>query len=153
MPRAATTGSWMYTTVEFKNAKQCSQSVYKVSQCPSASDFKQDSIGHNSKAAQSRYQGRLMRPSQQLQASHVSSSIHCRLRTRVVSHATKDRLIKLLKSNRKWSKERIESDPEYFNRLSNQQAPEFLWIGENYCRRPILLNICSSICPPTYRLQ
>ncbi|NHN39691.1 carbonate dehydratase [Pseudomaricurvus alcaniphilus] len=35
----------------------------------------------------------------------------------------------LLKYNREWAKDVNERDDEYFNRLSRQQVPEYLWIG------------------------
>lgn len=35
----------------------------------------------------------------------------------------------LLENNRKWSAARQENDPGFFNRLTSQQAPEYLWIG------------------------
>ena len=43
---------------------------------------------------------------------------------------------KLLKDNRKWAEEQKKSDPDFFNRLSAQQAPEFLWIGCSDSRVP-----------------
>lgn len=36
---------------------------------------------------------------------------------------------KILLQNLAWSKEMVEDDPEYFNRLKNTQTPQFLWIG------------------------
>ena len=38
-------------------------------------------------------------------------------------------LQKLLVNNRKWAAERLRRDPTFFSRLSEQQAPGFLWIG------------------------
>ena len=35
----------------------------------------------------------------------------------------------LFEQNAKWSDGVVQSDPEFFNRLSKQQAPEYLWIG------------------------
>ncbi len=35
----------------------------------------------------------------------------------------------LLRNNREWSQQRREANPEFFERLSNQQSPEYLWIG------------------------
>jgi carbonic anhydrase len=35
----------------------------------------------------------------------------------------------LLKGNRQWVQERLEHDPEYFNRLAEGQRPHVLWIG------------------------
>lgn len=35
----------------------------------------------------------------------------------------------LLDSNRAWSEETTAADPDFFNRLAAQQAPEYLWIG------------------------
>lgn len=43
---------------------------------------------------------------------------------------------KLLLENKAWAKEQKESDPEFFSRLENQQAPEFLWIGCSDSRVP-----------------
>ena len=38
-------------------------------------------------------------------------------------------LEQLLENNRQWSATRQEADPEFFKRLTSQQAPEYLWIG------------------------
>ena len=35
----------------------------------------------------------------------------------------------LLENNRRWAAQKVEKDPDFFNRLSKQQAPEYLWIG------------------------
>ena len=43
---------------------------------------------------------------------------------------------KLLLENKAWAQEMIEGDPDYFNRLANIQAPEFLWIGCSDSRVP-----------------
>ena len=39
------------------------------------------------------------------------------------------RIKKLLESNHKWAEELKADDPEFFERLSESQTPEFLWIG------------------------
>jgi carbonic anhydrase len=39
----------------------------------------------------------------------------------------------LLENNRKWAASEVERDPDFFNRLATQAAPEYLWIG---CRQP-----------------
>lgn len=43
---------------------------------------------------------------------------------------------KLLLENKAWAQEKIEDDPEYFNRLAHLQTPEFLWIGCSDSRVP-----------------
>lgn len=43
---------------------------------------------------------------------------------------------KLLLENKAWAREKIEDDPEYFNRLAHIQTPEFLWIGCSDSRVP-----------------
>ncbi len=43
---------------------------------------------------------------------------------------------KLLLENKAWAAEKISEDPEYFERLSHLQAPEFLWIGCSDSRVP-----------------
>jgi len=43
---------------------------------------------------------------------------------------------KLFENNRLWSSKIKEADPDFFARLSNQQAPEFLWIGCSDSRVP-----------------
>jgi carbonic anhydrase len=43
---------------------------------------------------------------------------------------------KLLLENKAWAQEKIVDDPEYFNRLSQIQTPEFLWIGCSDSRVP-----------------
>lgn len=42
----------------------------------------------------------------------------------------------LLENNRRWSRGISEQDPEYFEKLSRQQAPDFLWIGCSDSRVP-----------------
>lgn len=41
-----------------------------------------------------------------------------------------------MNNNRKWAKESIERDPEFFSRLVNIQTPQFLWIGCSDSRVP-----------------
>ena len=43
---------------------------------------------------------------------------------------------KLLLENKAWASEKIQEDPEYFQRLSQIQTPEFLWIGCSDSRVP-----------------
>ncbi len=43
---------------------------------------------------------------------------------------------KLLLENKAWAAEKISDDPEYFERLSHLQSPEFLWIGCSDSRVP-----------------
>jgi carbonic anhydrase len=43
---------------------------------------------------------------------------------------------KLLLENKAWAKEKVEDDPEYFDRLAHIQTPEFLWIGCSDSRVP-----------------
>ena len=43
---------------------------------------------------------------------------------------------KLLSENKAWAAEKVSSDPQYFNRLSQLQTPEFLWIGCSDSRVP-----------------
>lgn len=45
-------------------------------------------------------------------------------------------LKQLFENNRKWAAKRKESDPDFFNRLSQQQSPEYLWIGCSDSRVP-----------------
>jgi carbonic anhydrase len=42
----------------------------------------------------------------------------------------------LFDNNRKWATQRIQSDPEFFDRLVHQQSPEYLWIGCSDSRVP-----------------
>lgn len=42
----------------------------------------------------------------------------------------------LLKGNKRWVAERLNQDPEYFERLSKGQSPEVLWIGCSDSRVP-----------------
>ena len=42
----------------------------------------------------------------------------------------------LLSRNRAWSERIREEDPEFFSRLSGQQAPDYLWIGCSDSRVP-----------------
>ena len=43
---------------------------------------------------------------------------------------------KLLLENKAWARKQIADDPEFFNRLSSLQVPEFLWIGCSDSRVP-----------------
>jgi carbonic anhydrase len=45
-------------------------------------------------------------------------------------------LNELFESNRAWAAEMIRQDPDFFTRLANQQAPQFLWIGCSDSRVP-----------------
>ena len=47
---------------------------------------------------------------------------------RVLSH--------LFARNRQWASEMVRHDPEFFDRLSSQQAPQYLWIGCSDSRVP-----------------
>ncbi|PNH10217.1 Carbonic anhydrase 2 [Tetrabaena socialis] len=47
-----------------------------------------------------------------------------------------DPLSRLLRKNKAWSAARAQEDPDYFNKLLNQQAPEYLWIGCSDSRVP-----------------
>ncbi len=42
----------------------------------------------------------------------------------------------LFENNRRWAKKITEEDPEFFSKLSKQQAPEYLWIGCSDSRVP-----------------
>ncbi len=42
----------------------------------------------------------------------------------------------LLRDNKLWANERIQQDPDFFNKLKNVQHPEFLWIGCSDSRVP-----------------
>jgi carbonic anhydrase len=56
-----------------------------------------------------------------------------------VTNVTSDNphhLTELFKNNQEWVKKNIQEDPEYFERLANQQTPEYLWIGCSDSRVP-----------------
>src|SRR5580698_7336377 len=42
----------------------------------------------------------------------------------------------LFDNNRRWVRERLINDPDYFERLSSLQAPKYLWIGCSDSRVP-----------------
>ena len=42
----------------------------------------------------------------------------------------------LFEKNRTWAGQMLESDPDFFNKLSKVQAPEYLWIGCSDSRVP-----------------
>ena len=42
----------------------------------------------------------------------------------------------LLEANGRWAESMVAADPEYFLRLSQQQAPKYLWIGCSDSRVP-----------------
>lgn len=43
---------------------------------------------------------------------------------------------KLLLENKAWAAEKVQDDPDYFNRLAHLQTPDFLWIGCSDSRVP-----------------
>jgi carbonic anhydrase len=43
---------------------------------------------------------------------------------------------KLLLENKAWASEKVEQDPDFFNRLAHLQQPEYLWIGCSDSRVP-----------------
>lgn len=45
-------------------------------------------------------------------------------------------LSKLLASNKAWAAKNLKNDPDFFNRLSEIQSPEYLWIGCSDSRVP-----------------
>ena len=45
-------------------------------------------------------------------------------------------LDELFASNRAWAKAMAQADPQFFERLSHQQAPDYLWIGCSDSRVP-----------------
>jgi carbonic anhydrase len=48
----------------------------------------------------------------------------------------KNHVKELLKNNRAWSAQMRKEDPDYFSRLSEQQNPDYLWIGCSDSRVP-----------------
>jgi len=47
-----------------------------------------------------------------------------------------DELGKIFDNNRRWAERQRAEDPEYFERLAQQQAPQYLWIGCSDSRVP-----------------
>ena len=47
-----------------------------------------------------------------------------------------DQLTELFDNNRRWAAARVADDPQFFTRLSEQQAPSYLWIGCSDSRVP-----------------
>lgn len=45
-------------------------------------------------------------------------------------------LEKIFEKNRQWANEMTQADPLFFQRLANQQSPEYLWIGCSDSRVP-----------------
>lgn len=48
----------------------------------------------------------------------------------------KYRMYELLERNRQWAQRMCEQDPDFFSRLSQQQNPDYLWIGCSDSRVP-----------------
>ena len=46
------------------------------------------------------------------------------------------KLPELIANNRQWSEAMTRDDPEYFSRLSDQQEPDYLWVGCSDSRVP-----------------
>ena len=44
--------------------------------------------------------------------------------------------LRLLENNKNWVKEQLELDPDFFERLSKGQSPDYLWIGCSDSRVP-----------------
>ena len=44
--------------------------------------------------------------------------------------------LRLLENNKNWVREQLELDPDFFERLSKGQSPEYLWIGCSDSRVP-----------------
>lgn len=42
----------------------------------------------------------------------------------------------LFRNNHKWAVGKLKADPDYFNRLSRQQSPDYLWVGCSDSRVP-----------------
>ncbi len=42
----------------------------------------------------------------------------------------------LFDQNKAWAKQMVETDPQFFERLQNQQSPQYLWIGCSDSRVP-----------------
>ena len=49
-------------------------------------------------------------------------------------------LTDLFKNNQAWVQKNISEDPDFFQRLANQQSPEYLWIGCSDSRVPAVLS-------------
>lgn len=47
-----------------------------------------------------------------------------------------EKLISLFESNRQWAKDIRKTDPTFFEKLSKQQSPKYLWIGCSDSRVP-----------------
>lgn len=45
-------------------------------------------------------------------------------------------LARLFENNKQWAEKHVAEDPEYFERLAEQQTPRFLWIGCSDSRVP-----------------
>ena len=45
-------------------------------------------------------------------------------------------LFKLIEKNRVWAEQVVQEEPDFFDKLSKQQAPEYLWIGCSDSRVP-----------------
>ncbi|HNH22785.1 MAG TPA: hypothetical protein PLY26_11595, partial [Ferruginibacter sp.] len=43
---------------------------------------------------------------------------------------------KLLSDNKAWANNQLQTNPDFFNRLSSIQTPDFLWIGCSDSRVP-----------------
>ncbi len=51
-------------------------------------------------------------------------------------HKSHQDISQLLEQNRLWADQMVENDPDFFRRLSDQQNPDFLWIGCSDSRVP-----------------
>jgi carbonic anhydrase len=84
----------------------------------------------------------LARSRARVAAATLRASVKSAALRRAVDMATVSRkhimptLDDLLKQNRAWAARKVEEDPEFFQRLSQQQAPQYLWIGCSDSRVP-----------------
>ncbi|MFW5874565.1 MAG: carbonic anhydrase, partial [Verrucomicrobiota bacterium] len=51
----------------------------------------------------------------------------------------------LIENNRRWAGQILEKDPHYFEKLSRQQSPQYLWIGCSDSRVPV--NVITGLAP------
>jgi carbonic anhydrase len=47
-----------------------------------------------------------------------------------------NKYFQLLDNNKQWAESNIEADPQFFDKLSERQSPEYLWIGCSDSRVP-----------------
>ena len=69
--------------------------------------------------------------------AHESNCLHAARHRRDDVQAAADKQLKtIFENNRRWVREEVKKDKDYFNRMASGQSPQILWIGCSDSRVP-----------------